>query len=86
MNPEQARAVINTAILTAVIDKGPTVISLPGDVAASDALTTFPAITIPAASQCSARRTPISKSLRGMIDGREERGDLRRRGMPGCAR
>jgi hypothetical protein len=24
VNPEQARAVINTAILTAVIDKGPT--------------------------------------------------------------
>jgi pyruvate dehydrogenase (quinone) len=36
VNPEQARAVINTAILTAVIDRGPTVISLPGDVAASD--------------------------------------------------
>jgi pyruvate dehydrogenase (quinone) len=35
VNPEQARAVINTAITTAVIDRGPTVISLPGDVAAS---------------------------------------------------
>jgi pyruvate dehydrogenase (quinone) len=38
VNPEQARAVINTAILTAVIDRGPTVISMPGDVAASDVL------------------------------------------------
>jgi pyruvate dehydrogenase (quinone) len=37
VNPEQARAVINTAILTAVLEKGPTVISIPGDVAASDA-------------------------------------------------
>jgi pyruvate dehydrogenase (quinone) len=37
VNPEQARAVINTAILTAVIDRGPTVISMPGDVAASEA-------------------------------------------------
>src|SRR6201998_361931 len=37
VNPEQARAVINTAILTAVIDRGPTVISLPGDVAAAEA-------------------------------------------------
>src|SRR5271156_577596 len=37
VNPEQARAVINTAITTAVIDRGPTVISLCGDVAASQA-------------------------------------------------
>jgi pyruvate dehydrogenase (quinone) len=34
INPQQARAVIGTAILTALIEKGPTVISLPGDVAA----------------------------------------------------
>ena len=37
VNPEQARAVITTAILTAVIDKGPTVISMPGDIAAAKA-------------------------------------------------
>src|ERR1700691_2969190 len=37
VNPEQARAVINTAILTAVIDRGPTVSSLAGDVGARDA-------------------------------------------------
>jgi pyruvate dehydrogenase (quinone) len=37
VNAEQAHAVINTAILTAVLEKGPTVISIPGDVAASDA-------------------------------------------------
>src|SRR6202041_1560515 len=37
VNPEQARAVINTAILTAVIDKGPTVISMPGDIASAKA-------------------------------------------------
>jgi pyruvate dehydrogenase (quinone) len=36
VNPEQARAVINTAILTAVIESGPTVISVPGDVASSE--------------------------------------------------
>src|SRR5713101_3611332 len=36
VNPEQARSVINTAILTAVLEKGPTVISIPGDVAATD--------------------------------------------------
>jgi pyruvate dehydrogenase (quinone) len=37
VNPEQARAVINTAILTSVLEKGPTVISIPGDVASADA-------------------------------------------------
>jgi len=37
VNPEQARAVINTAILTAVVDKGPTLISLPGDIASAKA-------------------------------------------------
>jgi len=36
VNPEQARAIINTAILTAVVEKGPTVISIPGDVASAD--------------------------------------------------
>jgi pyruvate dehydrogenase (quinone) len=37
VNPEQLRPVVTTAILTAVLDKGPTVVSLPGDVAAADA-------------------------------------------------
>jgi pyruvate dehydrogenase (quinone) len=47
VNPEQARAVINTAILTAVLEKGPTVISIPGDIAASDAGEQSSAITVP---------------------------------------
>jgi pyruvate dehydrogenase (quinone) len=37
VNPEQARAVFTTAILTAVLEKGPTVISIPGDIAAANA-------------------------------------------------
>src|SRR3984885_12368224 len=37
VNAEQARAVITTAIMTAVIDKGPTVISMPGDIASAKA-------------------------------------------------
>jgi pyruvate dehydrogenase (quinone) len=37
VNPEQIRAVVTTAIMTAVADKGPTVISLPGDIAAAKA-------------------------------------------------
>src|ERR1700691_1163636 len=37
VNPEQARAVVTTAILTAVVDRGPTVISMPGDIASANA-------------------------------------------------
>jgi pyruvate dehydrogenase (quinone) len=37
VNPEQVRPVVTTAILTALVQRGPTVISIPGDVAASDA-------------------------------------------------
>ena len=48
INPEQARSVFNTAILTAILEKGPTVISLPGDVASADAATHSPEIKIPA--------------------------------------
>ncbi len=37
VNPEQVRSVVTSAIMTAVVEKGPTVISLPGDIAASNA-------------------------------------------------
>jgi len=37
VNPEQVRPVVTTAIMTAVVDKGPTVISMPGDIAAANA-------------------------------------------------
>jgi pyruvate dehydrogenase (quinone) len=37
VNAEQARAVFTQAIMTAVVDKGPTVISLPGDIASAKA-------------------------------------------------
>jgi pyruvate dehydrogenase (quinone) len=48
VNPEQARAVFTTAILTAVADKGPTVISLPGDIASANAPDhSFPTVAIP---------------------------------------
>src|SRR6202789_3294754 len=50
VNPNQARAVITTAILTAVIDKGPTVISMPGDIASANApADSAHEVTIPAA-------------------------------------
>jgi pyruvate dehydrogenase (quinone) len=51
VNPKQAHSVFNTAILTALLENGPTVISLPGDVASADAPDTASRstkITIPA--------------------------------------
>src|ERR1700681_3423285 len=48
VNPEQARSIINTAILTAVLEKGPTVLSIPGDVASAKAATHSTEIRIPA--------------------------------------
>jgi pyruvate dehydrogenase (quinone) len=49
VNPKQARAVINTAIMTAVIERGPAVISMPGDVASADADFRVEDVMIPAA-------------------------------------
>src|ERR1700674_569316 len=50
VNPEQARAVFTSAILTAVVDKGPTVISMPGDIASANAPDdSSHEVTIPAA-------------------------------------
>src|ERR1700728_1448149 len=37
VNPEQARPIVQTAIVTAVLEKGPTVLSIPGDIASADA-------------------------------------------------
>src|ERR1700677_1051996 len=50
VKPKQARAVINTAIMTAVIERGPTVISMPGDVASADADFRIEDVRIPATS------------------------------------
>src|SRR6202171_964691 len=49
VNPAQAQAVIGTAIRTSIIEKGPTVLSIPGDVAAADAVGEPVDVTIPAA-------------------------------------
>src|SRR6202795_2845843 len=68
VNPEQARAVFTTAILTAVVDKGPTVISMPGDIASAnvpdDSAHEF---TIPAAPVFRPADPDIHK-LAGMIE------------------
>ncbi len=49
VNPEQVRPLVTTALLTAVIDRGPTVISMPADVASADASVHSYEFTIPAA-------------------------------------
>jgi pyruvate dehydrogenase (quinone) len=49
VNPEQARSIIHTAILTSVTEKGPTVISIPADIASADAAGQSPEIRIPSA-------------------------------------
>src|SRR6202041_3339784 len=48
VNPEQARPIIPTPILTAIMEKGPAVISIPADVASADAGDQSPEIRIPA--------------------------------------
>jgi pyruvate dehydrogenase (quinone) len=66
VDPKQARAVIGTAILTAIIDKGPTVISLPGNVASSDVDGDFPQVTIPSNQVIRPADADIEKLI-GMI-------------------
>jgi len=69
VNPEQARAVVTTAIMTAVVDRGPTVISIPGDVASANAPgDSSSGITIPAPAVFRPADTDID-SLAAMIDG-----------------
>src|SRR5450631_4653874 len=68
VNPEQARAVFTTAILTAVVDKGPTVISMPGDIASANAPDDAShEVTIPAAPVFRPADPDIDK-LAGMIE------------------
>jgi len=64
VNPEQARAVINTAILTAVLEKGPTVLSIPGDVASADAPDQPTAFTIAAPAILRPSDTDFEKLVR----------------------
>src|SRR5271154_4135918 len=49
VNPAQAQAVIGTAIRTSILEKGPTVLSIPGDVAAAESVGVPVQISIPAA-------------------------------------
>src|SRR6202142_1022575 len=68
VNPEQARAVFTTAIMTAVVDKGPTLISIPGDIASANAPgDSAHEVTIPAAPVFRPADPDIDK-LAGMIE------------------
>jgi len=68
VNPEQVRSVVTTAILTAVIEKGPTVISMPGDIASANAPDhSFTAVTIPAPPVFRPADEDLDK-LAGMIE------------------
>src|ERR1700689_4649522 len=67
VNPEQARAVINTAILTAVLEKGPTVISIPGDVASARAADQSTEIRVPTTPVLLPSDADLDQ-LAGMID------------------
>src|SRR5271165_5891674 len=66
VDPQQARAVISTAILTAVIDKGPTVISIPGNVAAAAAPERVDDVAIPVVPVLRPAEADLDK-LAGMI-------------------
>ena len=73
VNPEQSRAVFTTAILTAVVDKGPTVISMPGDIASASAPDDFAhEVTIPAVPVFRPAGADINK-LAGMIEAAKKR-------------
>jgi pyruvate dehydrogenase (quinone) len=68
VNPEQARAVFTTAILTAVVDKGPTVISMPGDIASANAPEhAFHELTLPVSPEFRPADADIDK-LAAMIE------------------
>lgn len=47
VDPKQTRTIVTTAITTALAERGPTVISLPGDVAAADAPAVTTTIALP---------------------------------------
>jgi pyruvate dehydrogenase (quinone) len=67
VNPEQTRAVISTAILTAVLEKGPTVIAIPGDIASANAPDEPTDFTIAAPAVLRPSDTDLEKLAR-MID------------------
>ena len=67
VNASQLRAVAGTAITTAIAEHGPTVISLPGDIAAADAPTGPLEVALPVTSADAASRADLAAMAR-LID------------------
>ena len=68
VNPQQARSIINTAILTAVLENGPTVISIPGDIASADVAEYSSETAIPGRPLLRPSDSDLNELVR-MIDG-----------------
>jgi pyruvate dehydrogenase (quinone) len=80
INPAQAQSVIGMAIRTSIIEKGPTVVSIPGDVAAADAVGEPAAISIPAPPVF----RPSNSDLSRLIEMINEAGSVAIFGGDGC--
>jgi pyruvate dehydrogenase (quinone) len=70
VNPHQVRAVVQTALRTALSDRGPTVISLPGDVAVAPASGTLDPVVRPSAPVLRPADADLRR-LAAMIDAAE---------------
>ena len=77
VHPEQVWTVVTAAILTAIVEKGPMVISMPGDIASANAPDdSFHEVTIPAPPVFRPTDTDIAKLAendRGCEEGRNFR-------------
>src|SRR5271169_5105129 len=80
VNPAQAQAVIGTAIRTSILEKGPTVLSIPGDVAAAEAVGEPVDISIPAAPVL----RPSDSDLSRLTDMINDAGSVAIFGGDGC--
>lgn len=67
VNPAQTRAIVNTAIQTALVRRGPTVIAIPGDVASADAEGGYAALMVPAAPSIAPAAADLARLVE-MID------------------
>lgn len=67
VNPAQLRAVVGSAISTALSERGPTVISVPGDVAAADAPPGPLGVAFPAATRAAASAEDVT-AMAAMIN------------------
>ena len=67
VNPEQLRFMVSTAITTAVAERGPVVISVPGDVAVADAPSISLRVPLPATTTAAASAADLA-AMAGLIN------------------